>query len=327
MIAAIPCLTLAAPAPAQPKPADRTSAPSVALAWSGPGPELTCLGEEGLARAVNQYLGHDAFASGSAELVLGVTVERQTDRTWRARLEVRDASTAVLGSRVLVSSDELCSSLDEPLTLAVALMVDLEPEPEPAPAEAPALEQSEPSTPPRQPSADERWIASADAAVVAEAGLLPAPSVGLALGVDVNITTWLAGRLSGAGFLPAKAELPGAAYATLGLLYGELALCPQLELSPQWKLALCAGAALGTVYARSSGLEGGRSTERPVLGATLELRASVRLGGRWSAFWKFGGLVPARPERFVYELNAQRREFFRMAAFAPLAGIGGSVMF
>jgi len=312
---------------AQPPSAGSATAPSVALTWSGPGPELTCLGEEGLARAVQEYLGHDAFAGTSAELFLGVTVERQSDRTWRARLEVRDSSSAVLGSRELVSSDELCSSLDEPLTLAVALMVDLGPEPEPEPVQAPPPEPPERSTPPPRRAPHQGWGASADASVVAEAGLLPAPSVGLELGFELGLTGWLAGRVSGAGFLPARAELSGPAYAKLGLIHGDLALCPWLHLSSRWRLAACAGAALGALFARSAGLEGAHSTERRVLGATLELRASVRLGGRWSLFWKFGGLVPARPERFVYELNDERREFFRMAPFAPVAGVGGSVMF
>src|SRR5690348_14565615 len=99
-------------------------APSVGLTWTGPGPELTCLGEDGLVRAVNDYLGRDAFAAGSVEYVLGVNVQRLPDRLWRAVLELRDVSGRVLGARELRSSTDLCSALDEPLVLAVALMVD-----------------------------------------------------------------------------------------------------------------------------------------------------------------------------------------------------------
>jgi hypothetical protein len=299
----------------------------VALAWSGPGPELTCLGEEGLARAVSDYLGRDAFSSTAAELVVHVNVERQPDRTWRALLEVRDLSNTVLGSRTLVSSDELCSSLNDPLTLAVALMVDSEPEPEPEPVQAPPPEPPEPAPPRERSDSHEALTFSSDAALVGESGLLPAPTVGLELGVELGVTGWLLVRASGVGFLPARAELEGPARARFALVHGDLALCPRLELAARWQLALCAGGALGTLFARSSGLDGARGTERRVLGATLELRASVRLSGRWSILWKFGGLLPARPERFVYELNGQEREFFRMAGFAPVAGIGGSVMF
>ena len=319
------------PAFAQGENSARTSAPVVALAWSGPGPELTCLGEEGLARAVSDYLGHDAFSGASAELVLHVAVERKPDRTWRALLEVRDQSNAVLGSRVLASSAELCSSLNEPLTLAVALVVGSEPEPEPErvppPAPEPEPEPESPPTPPPRPAAHSGRRVSMDASVLAETGLLPAPRPGLELGVELGVTSWLAARVSGSGFLPAQADLQGSAHASLALIYGNLALCPLLELSWRWRLGACAGAAFGALLAQSGGLEGARDTRRPVVGLALELRASVRLGKRWSVFCKFGGIVPSRPERFVYELNGERVQFFSMAAFAPVAGIGGSVMF
>src|SRR3954465_1866725 len=124
-----------------------TAPSAVALAWTGPGPELTCLGEEGLARAVDEYVGRDAFAAGPVDSALRVTVERLPDRHWHARLELSDRTGNVLGTRELTSPSELCSSLDEPLVLTVALMVD--DETEPAAPEPPAPEPPPPEPPPR----------------------------------------------------------------------------------------------------------------------------------------------------------------------------------
>src|SRR6187399_2505871 len=168
---------------AEPGPAASESNPSVGLAWTGPGTELACLGEEGLARAVNEYLGRDAFASGPLEYVLGVSVERSPDRLWRAVLELRDTSGHVLGARELKSTTDLCSDLDGPLVLAVALMVDSQPEPprQPpavAPAPEPEPERSEPESP--QPHASTESLEFfANASLALEAGLLPAVRPGL----------------------------------------------------------------------------------------------------------------------------------------------------
>jgi hypothetical protein len=316
-----------APAFAQPGNAAKPSTFAAALVWSGPGPELTCLGEAGLTRAVNEYLGRDAFASTAAELVVHVNVERQPDRTWRALLELRDPANTLLGSRTLVSSDELCSSLNEPLVLAVALMVDSEPEPEPEPVQVPPPEPPPPEVRPERPRQHHALTLSADAEVVGAAGLLPSPSLGFELGLELGVTGWLVVRASGVGYLPVRTDLEGPADARFSFVQGNLALCPRLGLGAKWQLALCAGGALGALFAKSSGLEGARSTRRQVVGGTLELRANVRLGGRWSAVGHLGGLIPVRPERFVYEVNGEEHVFFQMAGFAPVAGIGASVMF
>src|SRR4051812_22126644 len=138
------CTTVALGGRAQAQARGGSSA--VALSWTGPGPELTCLGEEGLERAVDEYIGRDAFASGPVEATLRVSVERLPDRHWHARLELTDRTGVVLGTRELTSASELCTSLDEPLVLTVALMVD--DETEPAAPEPPAPEPPPPEPPP-----------------------------------------------------------------------------------------------------------------------------------------------------------------------------------
>ena len=175
------------------RPEADPAAPSLLLEWSGPGPELDCLGEEGLKAAVNDYLGRDAFGA-SADLVLRVSVDRLPDRRFHAVLEVLDATERVLGKREITSPTELCSSFDDRLVLAVALLADEGPEP-PAPAPVPAAPRAEepvrsapggeperPEPPPEAPTPRRALEFGAEAALVVESGLLPAVRPGVSAG-------------------------------------------------------------------------------------------------------------------------------------------------
>jgi hypothetical protein len=235
----------------------------------------------------------------------------------------------VVGERELVSESTLCSSLDEPLKLAVALMVDselvasAEPEPEappepPEPIEPEPVEPEPPSTP---------WVLSGDASLLIQSKLLPSVSPDLELGLELRPSSWIALRVSGAGFLPGQVSLGGPAEAKISIAYGQLAICPETSLGAGFRLSGCGGASAGTLFAKTSQLQEGRNTKRRFLAAFLGARAAVQLSERWSIVAQVGGVLPYRPERFVYELNGQRREFFRMSSPSLVAGIGCSVMF
>lgn len=317
-------MTLAVPVHAQPE-----SSPGVSLAWTGPGPELTCLGEDGLVRAVNEYLGRNAFASGPLEYVLGVNVERLPDRHFRAVLELRDASGHVLGARELKSASDLCSDLDEPLVLAVALMVDAQPEPEPEPpppALAPEPEVDDPAPPP-PPARHEPVALLADASLALEAGLLPAARPGLLVGVEFRAVSWLSARLSGLGFLPASVDVPGGGSARFLLAGGMLELCPGFGDPGSLRLSVCAGALYGAVNARSTGLEGARSTWERLLGGAFGAKAALPLGSHWFGLAALTGVVPYQPVRFVYEAGGTSHELFQSSGASLIASCGVAVMF
>jgi hypothetical protein len=93
------------------------------------------------------------------------------------------------------------------------------------------------------------------------------------------------------------------------------------------RLAACGGLAFGTLFAKSSQLEAARSTRRRIFAATLALRATLTLSRRWAALAQIEAVSPYRPEQFVYQLNGQRREFFKMSAPSLIAGLGISVIF
>lgn len=308
-------------------PASSGPAPSVGLTWVGPGPELACLGEEGLVTAVNEYLGRDAFAAGSVEYVLAVNVERLPDRLWRAVLEFRDASGHVLGARELKGSTDLCADLNEPLVLAVALMVDSEPElppePRPPPPEPEPPELEEP--PPREHAAALEVFGEASVAV--EAGLLPAVRPGLTLGAEFRAVSWLSARLSWVGFLPASEEIVGGAAARFVLIAGLLELCPGFGDKTSFRLSLCGGAFYGALGVTTTGLDGPRHEWRPLLAAAFGPKVALPIGGRWFLLGGFSGVIPYRPERFVYDVGGVTEELFQPWSFAILANVGASVNF
>jgi hypothetical protein len=274
---------------------------------------------------VNDYLGRDAFSASAADLTLRVQVERRADRSWRALVQIVDLAGVELGERELTSESTLCSSLDEPLKLTVALMVDndlvatAEPEAPPQPAAPLPL--------PEKKAAGEPWTLAGDASVLVQTGLLPSLSVGFQLGLELSPLSWLSLRGTGAGFLPGSTSLARPAEAKMSIIYGELSVCPSAALGAKFRLLACAGTIAGTLFAETQGLEGARSTKRRVFAASLGGRAVAQLSPRWALLAQIGTMLPYRPERFVYEIDGRRIEFFRIASPSLIAGIGCSVMF
>lgn len=329
---------LSVSARAQPLP-ESAPGPALAVEWSGPGPELDCLGEEGLKRSVNDYLGRDAFEA-PAELVLHVNVERLPDRHFRATLEVSDTSGRALGTREITSSTELCASLDERLVLAVALLADTGPEaPEPAPVSQPQArtpvvtgsdDQDEtdelPTVPHEAPAGARRWSFAAEAAVVVEGGLLPAARPGLSLGLRIQPASWLLARAGAFAFLPASKELAGAS-VRFSLLGGMAELCAGELQARHFQRAICAGALYGGLGTATHGVAAGRAGTRAELGALFGLHAAEPLGRRWLLIVDGTVVFPDRPDRFLVQVNSEPRKLFQTSKPSVLASFGAAVTF
>jgi len=306
----------------------RASSSGVGLSWTGPGPELTCLGEEGLARAVDEYVGRDAFAAGPVESALRVTVERLPDRHWHARLELSDRTGTVLGTRELTSTSELCASLDEPLVLTVALMVD--DEAEPAVPEPPAPEPPPPEPPPPpevrpHPSEGMHWLV--DGALALESGLEPKLSPGLALGVEFRAAPWFSARAGALAFLPAEAAVTDGASVHFTFLAATLELCTGAGTTRSVRGALCVGPVYGALSAKPTGLTKTGRTSSEVLALSAGLRGAVPLAGRWAATVGVSALFPHRPDRFVVEVEGVRHEVFQLSSPSVVATAGVSFLF
>lgn len=316
--------------------ADSTQDSSLLLEWTGPGPEVDCLGEEGLTRAVNEYLGRDAFEP-PAELVLHVNVERLPDRHFHVVVEVHAPTGELLGTRELTSATDLCSSLNERLVLMLALLADSGPEfeevPRPAEPPPPPPEVEEPSdeeageTHRRQatePAARVRFAAEASLGI--EAGALPAVRPGLSLGLRMDPWPFLAVRAGVLGFWPAASDV-GNASVRFTLFAGRLELCAGTFSASHFHVGVCAGLLYAALGVTTHGVEGGQDGTRAQWAGSLGLHGGVPLSDRWALIADVTAIFPDRPERFVVDLNSNTHQVFQMAKPSVLASVGGKVTF
>src|SRR5207249_5003 len=102
-----------------------------------------------LARSVEERLGRHVFVSAAeADVSVEGRIEKRAAHAtsaWHAVITIRDSKGALLGTRELDRTDPSCASMNEPLALVIAVMIDPEaklsstPTPiPPAPAPAPA---------------------------------------------------------------------------------------------------------------------------------------------------------------------------------------------
>jgi len=172
-----------------------------------------------------------------------------------ARLQVSRPADRAQGTRALQAAS--CAELTEALALAIVVAIGADAEPS-LPA-APAPRQPEPAAPPESepgaptdaptaaPSTGPALVGAAW--MVADTGTLPAPGLGVALGVGLswpNVQLRAVGTLlpEREGFLPlADANPPG---ASIGLLAGSVAACVPFAVKPSaFGLSACAGWELG----------------------------------------------------------------------------------
>ncbi len=126
--------------------------PQAVLEWDRGALEAECDRSAKVQAGVETYLGRRVF-SRDGDVVIRVTLSRtekgaenRAERHVVANVTQHDASGKVWGERT-VSGDNSCESLDEPLTLVVALLVDSPEQPtEERPPETPA-KKPEPSAP------------------------------------------------------------------------------------------------------------------------------------------------------------------------------------
>lgn len=312
--------------------ASSADAPSVELEWVGPGTEAVCLGAAGLTAAVNSYLGRAAISEPPGERRVLVEVERRAT-AWRARIELIDAQTNTsLGEREIVVEGPLCSSLDEPLKLSVALLVDSDlvvaPVANETPRAATPEPEPEPPAPPRPPEdapplfASRPWRFSWDASLLLLDQVLPA----LAPGAEVGLEAWASDSVSlrahGAAFVPQANELSAGVRYQATVAYGGLGICPGGELAPKWRLSGCFGFEAGGVWVTRSGFTGGKDVTRRVLAGSLGTRFTYQLGTKLALGAQFSLLLPVQQERFTADVDGKRQELFAISPACWVAGLG-----
>jgi hypothetical protein len=95
------------------------------LSWARLAGAETCTGTIEIAKQVEALLQRAAIVSAAtAELSIEGRVERTADGRFRATIVVAKTTGEIVGSRELETHGETCSELDEPASLAIALLID-----------------------------------------------------------------------------------------------------------------------------------------------------------------------------------------------------------
>jgi len=315
-----------------------------ALSWVRlPGAEA-CIAAPALAAAVEARLGRRVFVPPSdAELsVEGTIAYRPEARKFHASFRVADRDGKVLGSRDVDESATSCDKLGDRLAFVLSVLIDPEaalapaepptaaandPPPEPAPrasAERVTPVQAggpppAPPAPPRPtPSGTWRWMAAAEFG--GSAGLVPDVGWVIAGSVLVTPPRWPGLRAKASSFLPSSRRIEGLALAEIGLVAGELAVCPLEARRAPFGITACLGAFVGQLSARGQGFPDSRGYSTTVGGGVLEAVAELAFT-RWLSLTLSPALVvPLSRARLAYDDAASvRRTIFELSA------VGGSV--
>lgn len=269
---------------------ERAQADLVYDAGTAPG----CPDASSFTHLVGARLGYDPFVTGSDRLLSVKIEERPEGLVGTVWLE--DARGAPRRRSMTAGHGE-CASLAEALATAVGIALDPlfqppapppaplapPPEPTPAPLPAPPLVPDRPPTPPAPPSAETPAVRfRAHAGPATAFGLMPGPTLGVAVGAGVrfqSVSVVVEGRLDA---LPAEVELDSGDRVEAASLTAGPTLC----LHVSWWLG-CGTSQLGAFQSTSQSVArpapSGSFSARLGFGTGAELELSPQLGLRFLA--------------------------------------------
>jgi hypothetical protein len=303
------------------------------LIWDRGTLEAECERGASVREGVEAYLGRTVFADagGNVVRVRLSRVEEQGKRRVVARVTQEDASGKAWGERS-VSGDESCASLDEPLTLVVALLVDApEPttavEPERAPPPPPPPELVTPSSeivtaPSFEESAQSpgHWVVLGFGA--ATLGATPELAVGAGLAVSVKPRGFWGLGLEAAGFGPSRVALE-AGSLDLSLMLAAASLCPLQGANESAWWSACASFGGARLHARSRGLLEARAESQWFALPGLSVRAARIVGKHWLLGGGVQAGLPIGPDRYVYrDADGRRQAAFQVSSLVLTAHVG-----
>ena len=283
-----------------------------------------------LERNVAAYLGRDAFEA-NAPLLIRVGLRRAPgDQAIVAEISKIGEDGKVVGVRT-VSGGTTCETLDDPLTLVVALMLDAPLEEQP-PALAPTPEPLAPPEPtePEPIAVDpnpedtnhEPGFAMISAGVGSSIGLLPFPNVGPRLQVDLKPRHFLGISLAGLALLGSHTDLPNSGALDFRLIQAGAALCPLDTLSDRDWFAVCGGLDVALLEAEGSGLSPHRRRNDWALSPTLRMQAARQVVGPVSLGGMLGVSFPISRNRYLYrDVAGASHLAFEVASPALVLGV------
>jgi hypothetical protein len=304
--------------------------PVAVLVWDGGKVSPACDRSVELERNVAAYLGRDAFEV-NAPLVIRIGLRRAPDgRAIIAEISKIDEDGKVLGVRS-VSGGTSCETLDDPLTLVVALMLDAPPEeaeaaPAPTPAPPAAPEPSEPEPILSDPNPEDTNLEPGFALISAGAGssigLLPFPNLGPRLQVELKPRHFWGISLHGLALLGSHTDLPSSGALDFRLLQAGAALCPLDTLRDRNWFAACGGVEINWLEAEGSGLSPHRRKTDWTLSPSLRLQAARQLVGPVLLGGMFGVSFPISRNRYLYrDVAGSSQLAFEVASPALVLGV------
>jgi hypothetical protein len=321
-------------------PATATAPRPASLGWTRLEGAEGCIGAGDLARAVEALLGKKAFVSAAeAELSIEGRVAPRPEGGYRASVEVADRAGKSLGSRDLDTPSSDCRALDEPLRLAIALMIDPEGAlaPPPAPTSAPPVGSAPPpSAPPPPPPAPASapatspapWRGDLALGATFAFGLLPSVAPGLVLSASLEPPWFVPLESVLSVYLPQSIDSVAGLEASLFTLRGEGYVCPLSHLGETLGARACLGGEVGLLSAEGAAVDDAEEGLRAQLGVGLRGRLGLRVAAPLGLYAAGGVAVRPLREGFDTVDEAGRAvELFRPSLVNGALELGAELRF
>jgi hypothetical protein len=277
-----------------------------------------CIPPEELQESVEARLAGVAFSGkGAPRARITVKYVGEADaRGWRVSVTLAELAGTIWGERSLATDGPDCRSLDDPLVLAIALMVDSElmraqtalsetapaavtPAPEPdRPIPAPAVETAPGFAASRRGAL--KWRGAVHLGPALGLGLLPNAAWGGHVTGVVGVGVLLPLRARAELFVPQHVRLAPAGQVEFTTFTLGAGLCPT-HRAVSYELGTCAGLSAAVLRARSAGLPITRRLTR----TTAVVDASVIANWFFVRPWSLGAQVnlglPLERPAYVYE--------------------------
>jgi hypothetical protein len=281
-------------------PAGADASFPIGLEWQRERGAESCIGEDALRSSVETLLQRRIFAPLEQTAVFIRGRVTPGAHRFQAQLSLVVGDGTVVGQRTLESETAECASLDQPLSLVIALAID-------------SLRALPKSTLRLEERPNKRWFGEIALAVSYERGLLPAPTIGFGVDGRLHPPSFWPIELGVFGWpFPTRAGLPSGPGAEVFAVGGRLGLCPWLAQGASVGLRLCAGPQAGRFVATGVSVDISRSPSRWMIGAAARVALWVPLGRRFALEPSVGAFVPFVQYRFTYtDESGQERSVYQ----------------
>ncbi len=259
------------------------------LSWTRLAGAETCTGTIEIAKQVEALLQRAAIVSAAtAELSIEGRVERTADGRFRATIVLAKTTGEIVGSRELETHGEACGELDEPASLAIALLIDPDAlsrprigKEDPPPIVTDPLIGKKIVVPPAVAPAETPLRFEGYLGAYAAIGLLPFGG-GLIAGVALDPPFW--GSFEGNATLTLNTEGIEGTEASTDFWHFQVSgyYCPLAGNIGLFQGSLCGGGQAGFIATSTSGFADDQERVRPVVNGALRGRIGV-----WPAPFSF----------------------------------------